>query len=237
MVKKLIKKLILVLRLGRMTQSTRIKKMTDVKNAHKGNPALVPNLDPAVDEVETKLGNLNLMIEQRSSLEEQLKSKTLEIAETETDLVNTFVSKWTNQTQNAPGMDADKAVLLGYSIKGQTPVEPPSPESVPVIGKINLNVKGEHTLYCHNNETLKVALPAGILRIDIYGQTGGTQPANLTALMASGGGYLGQASRGKFVNKYSNDKLGQTEYYIAVYVDKVSKKPFSQSNVASAMLT
>ena len=237
MVKKLIKKLILVLHLGRLTLAARIMKMTDVKNAHKAYPALVPNLKPPINEVETKLENLNTLIEARSSLEDQVKSKTQEIAEAEAELVDIFVQKYANQTQNATDMDADKAKLLGYSIKGQTPTEPPSPESVPVIGKINVNVKGEHILLIHNNETLKVALPPGILRIDIYGQTGGTRPINLTALIANGGGYLGQATRGKLVNKYGNEHLGEVEYYIAVYVDKASKKPFSQSFVESALLT
>jgi hypothetical protein len=237
MVKKLIKKLILVLHLGRLTVTERIKKMTDVKNAHKAYPALVPNLDPPIGEVETKLTNLNSLIDKRASLEEQLRSNTQEIAEVETELEDIFVSKYATQTQNASDMDADKAKLLGYSIKGETPTEPPSAESVPVIGKINVNVKGEHTLHCHNNETLKVALPPGILRIDIYGQTGGTQPINLTALVANGGGWLGSATRGKLVHKYGNEHLGQVEYYIAVYIDKVSKKPFAQSFVESALLT
>ena len=54
-------------------------------------------------------------------------------------------------------------------------------------------------LHIHNNITGKRKLPAGMLRVDIYGYTGaaGLVIADLAALIALGGGYLGEASRGK----------------------------------------
>jgi hypothetical protein len=92
-------------------------------------------------------------------------------------------------------------------------------------------------LHIHNNITGKRRVPKGMLRVDVYGYTGaaGLVIADLAALIALGGGYLGEASRGKFVNAFTAN-AGKTEYYVAVYVDKKTKKPASQSPVASSII-
>lgn len=105
-----------------------------------------------------------------------------------------------------------------------------------MIGNIDISTHGQHTIFCHDNLTKKVALPDGILRINIYGQTGGTRPIDLTQLIANGGGYLGQTTRGKYVHTLNNADIGKTEYYIAVYILKATKKPFSQGQAASALI-
>jgi hypothetical protein len=233
---QLIKKLILVLNFRNLSFLLILQKMNAILKAHVAYPTYVPGLNPTTADMDTMLIDAQKLLDKRADLEEQMKANTKQIAQTQTKLTDIFVSKWATQTQAAIGMDEGKAMQLGYGIKGQTPVNPPSPDCVPLIGKIDINVHGQHTLFCLNFLTGKAALPAGILRIDIYGQTGGTTPVDLTALIANGGGYLGQATKGKFVNTFGNDKIGQTEFYIAVYVDKVTKKPFSQSKVVSALI-
>ena len=233
----LVKKLILALNFRGMLLLDKLQKMVAIKNAHAANSTYVPGLSPSTDDVETELENIQNMLDTCDSLEEQLSAERQKIADAVVKVEDTFVNKWASQTQSAAGMNAERAKALGYDIKGEKQPVPPSTESKPVIVKINVNVPGEHTILCRNSLTNKVALPPGILRIDIYGQSGGAQPANLTALIANGGGYLGQATRGKYVNKYNLEKQGQPEYYIAVYIDKANKKPFSQSFVVSAVLT
>ena len=72
-------------------------------------------------------------------------------------------------------------------------------------------------------------------RVDVYGQTGGTEPDNLAALVANGGGWLGTAVKGKYLNRLTvnTNTKNQPEFYIAVYIDKLTKKPAAQSNVES----
>ncbi|MEI6852851.1 MAG: hypothetical protein WCL06_08415 [Bacteroidota bacterium] len=211
--------------------------MVAIKNAHAANPTYVPGLTPTTDDVDDLLVAAQKLLDKKADLEEQLKANTKQIADANDKLVDIFVSKWATQTQAAIGMNQDKAVLLGYQIKGQKQVEPPTESTVPLISDIDISVHGKHTLSILNALTGKKALPAGILRTDIYGQTGGTTPADLTQLIANGGGYLGEAVRGKFVNTFSNDKAGETEFYIAVYILKSTKKPFTQSKVVSALIT
>jgi hypothetical protein len=237
MAKKLIKKLILVLHFYGLPFPKKLQKMVAIKNAHVANPTLVTGLNPTATDVDTDLINAQKLLDKKADLEEQLKANTKLIYEADAKLTDIFVSKWASQTQAAIGMDEDKAKLLGYDIKGQKEVVPPKSDSIPLIASMDISVHGVHTMYCKNNLTGKVALPDGILRIDIYGQSGGTIPVDLTSLIANGGGYLGQATRGKFVNTLPNDKIGQIEYYIPVYVDKATKKPFSQGKVFSALIS
>lgn len=237
MTTRLIKKLILVMSLYGLSFPQIIQKMWGIVNAHKANPTYVPGLDPATTAVETKLTSAQGLFDAQAALVIQMKANTKLLNEAETDLINIFVSHWATQTQTAPDMNEERAVELGYNIKGQTPVVPPSQENVPLISNIIISIHGEHTIFCINSLSGLVKLPDGILRIDIYGQTGGTRPIDLTQLIANGGGYLGQASRGKFVNTLSNDNIGKIEYYIIVYILKATKKPFTQSAVGSALIS
>jgi len=230
-------KLIIVLNFRGLSFLKKLLRMTDIQKNHVGNPLLVPGLDPAPDVVLTKITEAMDELTRHDSLTDQLKASTQKLDTMEAYLEGVFIDKWAKQTQNAADMNAEKAKLLGYGIKGENPPEPPSQDNVPVIGKIDNNTHGQHTLFIQNFLTGKVALPPGISRIDIYGQTGGTQPVDLAAMIANGGGYLGEATKGKFVNTFGSQNLGTPEYYFAVYIDKKTKKPFTVSKVASAMMT
>ena len=230
-------KLIIALNFRGLSFLKKLQRMTNIQKNHVDNPLLVPGLNPAPDEVLTKITEAMDELTRHDSLMDQLKASTQKLDAMEVDLESTFVDKWAKQTQNATGMNSEKAKLLGYGIKGENPPEPPTLDNVPVIGKIDNNTHGQHILSILNFMTGKVALPTGISRIDIYGQTGGTQPVDLAALMANGGGYLGEATKGKFVNTFGSQNLGTLEYYFAVYIDKKTKKPFTVSKVASAIIT
>ncbi len=243
---KLIKKLILALNLWSLTEAARIKKQLDIANAHTANPALVPGLTPTPASVITMINTQSGYYTLRDSLIEQMKQVTENIHKNGTAINDIFVDQWAPQTQVAIGTDASKAKLLGYGIKGQDTGHTPVIASIekvivlsshPVIVKIDVNTHDVHFLHIHNNLTGKRKLPAGMLRVDIYGYTGaaGLVIADLAALIALGGGYLGEASRGKFTNVFTTN-TGKTEYYVAVYVDKKTKKPASQSPVASGII-
>ncbi len=233
--KKLVKKLIIVLLFYGIALEEKLQKMFNIATAHAANATLVPGLTPAPSAILTKIAATRTLISNRDALAEQMKSITQQITDNVDDLTNTYVSEWATQTQNA-GITEANALLLGYSVKGKKEAVPLPENSAPLIKTININVHSQHTISIINTLSGKTGLPEGVLRIDVYGQTGGTRPADLAALMANGGGYLGQASRGKFVYNFNVSKPGDVEYYIAVYVDKTTKKPIRFSMVESGVL-
>lgn len=233
---KLIKKLILVLQFYGLSFPQKLQKMWGIYNAHVDNPTFVPGLSPATTAVEPLLTGAQTLFDERDSLELQMKANTKSLNESETELVNIFVSSWATQTQTAADMSEERAVLLGYSIKGQTPAKVLTQDNFPLISSIDISIHGKHTIFCHDSLTKKVALPDGILRVDVYGQTGGIRPLDLTQLIANGGGYLGETTRGKFVNTLNSGDVGKTEFYILVYILKASKKPFSQGQAVNALI-
>ena len=138
------------------------------------------------------------------------------------------------------GCPKPKAKTLGWGIKGidngqASKLSIDGPGSTPVIVKIDLVLHGQHVLHIRNNISGKIGYPKNILRIDVYGQTGGTQPTDLASLIANGGGYLGTAQRGKYISSFTGN-ANKEEYYVAVYVDKVTLKPVAQSPVVSALI-
>ncbi len=234
--KKLKKKLILVLAFRALTLPEKLQKMMDIALAHIAKPSYV-TLNPLPAAVKTQIEAAQTLYTEREALLEQYKSKTQELHDVEDVLNNTYVDNWLTQTQAATGMTAARAKELGYKVKGDKEKVVLPENSAPAISRISINVHGQHTLYFLNTLSGKVGLPEGVLRIDLYGQTGGTRPADLAALIANGGGYLGQASRGKFVYTFNVTKPGDLEYYIAVYVDKTTKKPIRFSVVESGVLS
>jgi hypothetical protein len=178
---------------------------------------------------------------QRDTLMEQMKQVTENIHKNGSAINDIFIDQWRSQTQVAIGGDASKAKLLGYGIKGvdtghiTTTValeKGIAISSRPVIVDITVNTHLMHILHIHNNITGKRRLPKGILRIDIYGQTGGAAPTDYSLM----GRALGQASRGKFVHTFQLADVGKIQYYIAVYIDKKTKQPVAQSLVVSGII-
>jgi hypothetical protein len=234
--KKLYKKLILVMNLYGLSFVEKLEKMFGIQKAHTDHPTYVPGLDPTPADVATKIDDAKKLLAEETDLKEKLKANTQKQLDAETELTNIFVSRWIPQTQTADDMTIARAKELGYGIKGEKEVKPPSAESFPLIAEVVTTAHGQHTIFCHDNLTKKIKLPDGILRIDIYGQTGGTRPENLEKLIANGGGWLGQVTRGKYEHKYGANGIGSVEYYIAVYIDKATKKPFSCGPTYGALL-
>ena len=249
--KVLNKKLILTADFQGKTQEEKLTKETDMVKAQIANPTLVPTLNPTAAAVQADIVAITDpntgLIHQRAVLEAQTKALTLQINKGIEDLKNIIVDQWMPQTQTAltatPALAAvaeSNAALLLFGVKGQATGHGTTTiantartaASAPVIAKID-NLHNQQTLHIHNNITGKIGHPKDILRVDVYGQTGGTQPADLAALIANGGGWLGTAKRGKFVYTPTTANMGKTEYYIAVYIDKTTLKPIANSVVAS----
>jgi hypothetical protein len=251
--KKLTKKFILTADLHGKTQDDTLSKETDMVKAQIANPTLVSGLNPTATTVQgqiTAITDPNTgLIHQRAVLEAQTQALTLQINKGETAIKDIIVSQWMPQTQTAltgtTNAESNAALLL-FGVKGQATGHATTTvastartaASAPVIVKIDTGVAGQHTLHIHNNITGKRSHPADVLRVDIYGQTGGTAPTNLAALIANGGGWLGTAKGGKYVNPFvvTAANQGKVEYYIAVYIEKATKKPAAQSNEDSAII-
>ena len=202
------------------------------------------SVNPTPANVLTQIANRTTLLTQRSSLEAQLKQNTTNIQSADTALKTIFTDQWASQIQNFAGITVAQIKGMGFGVKGldsqSTTVDEASKNasSAPVIIKVDTDVKGQHTIHVHNNITGKIAFPKDVLRIDIYAQTGGVAPNNLATLITNGGGWLGTAKRGKYVNQFTVTpaNLDKPEYYIAVYIDKSTKKPAAQSTVESASI-
>jgi len=244
---KLIKKMILILSFHNLSETAKTKKQLDIANAHAANTTLVPNLTPTPASVITLINKQTGYYNQRDALMAQMKQVTENIHKNGAAINDIIVDQWRSQTQTALVSDTASAKLLGYGIKnvdsGHLTTDEEAAKNIllsshPVVVGINVNTHDEHILTIHNSITGKRGIPKGILRIDIYGYTGaaGVVIADLAALIALGGGYLGEATKGKFVNTFNGSTNGKTEYYVAVYVDKKTKKPTTQSPVAYGII-
>jgi hypothetical protein len=251
--KVLNKKLILTADFTGLTLEEKLTKQTNMVKAQIANPTIVAGLTPTAAAVQADIVAITDpntgLIHQRAVLEAQTQSLTLQINKGETAIKDIIVSQWMPQTQTAltgtTNAESNAALLL-FGVKGSitghatTTVASTArtAASAPVIVKIDTGVAGQHTLHIHNNITGKRSHPADVLRVDIYGQTGGTAPANLAALIANGGGWLGTAKGGKYVSPFivTAANQGKVEYYIAVYIEKATKKPAAQSNEDSAII-
>jgi hypothetical protein len=241
---KLEKKLVLTLNYYGLTVGEKIEKETDIANAHQSNPSEVPGLTPAPSAVLNLIDDLNQKITLRDTLKAQVKALTGEIRNDNEDILNILMDQWRPQTQTAIGNDMAKAKLLGWGIKGidsghtAIAVQAAKAESsTPYISRIDINVREQHTVHIINNITGKRKIPAGVLCTDVYCYIGeaGLSFTDLSQMITAGGTYLGQARWGKFANTIPGKK-GKTAYYIAVYVNKKTKKPMTQSPVESAII-
>jgi len=199
-------------------------------------PDIVEDLEPTAAATGAKVTAFQNEKLKHDALEAQLMQSTSNLLAMKKDIMKDF-NKWATQIQNAPGIDLGKVQLLHFHVVGSVPKPPTPPESTPMMSFIETNISGKHTLSIIDNLTQKKALPKDILRTDIYAQTGGTKPNNLSELITNGGGRVGEASRGKFVNDLPPGNKGKTEYYILVYISKKTKKPFSYSIVYEATIT
>ncbi|MEI8203860.1 MAG: hypothetical protein WCH34_12640 [Bacteroidota bacterium] len=228
--------IIVVPKVSNLSDSDFIANIKAKANAQISHPLYVPLLDPLASVVLDKVNLIETKMDERTELLNQAQGKTKEINSGKKELVGIMNKKWAGQVQNACGDNTAKIKELAFSYKKEHTPEPPNVESIPVCDRIVTNVPGMHILWITNNISKKKALPSGILRTDIYGQTGGTAPADLTQLIANGGGYLGEADKGKFINTLPGGNKGKIEYYILVYILKKTKKPFSYSIVYSAVI-
>ena len=235
--KKLVKKLIVVLRFTGLTGREKLLKMKTIQEAHVENPTVVPDLDPTAAAVGAKIITLEGYYSTQESLKLQMDHVNEQIAASESELIDIYVDQWAGQVQTAAAGDKEIPKSLGYGVKGDSEAKPDLSTTQPLITDIDIKVHNVHTVYVINKDSKKKKLPKGAVRVDIYGQTGGNPPADIVELIANGGGYLGEAVKGKFKNNLPQGSTGKFEHYIAAYIDSKTKKPASYSVVASAIIS
>jgi len=250
---KLVKKQIVTANLNHLPGDEKLVTIGDIAQAAANNPGYVaPPLNPTPATVQGDITSAQALITKRDNARALAEQYTQQVNDAIAALENIIVSQWVNQVQNTPNITVAQIKALHLGVKGVVTGQTPATaklekeiklESTPIIGKIDRNVTGQHTLEVHDSITKKTRLPAGVKRIDLYGQTAGTAPTNLADLMANGGGFIGTFKKHKFVNVFSTavitgaaNKKGQPEYYIAVYIDKDTLKPTTQSPVVSALI-
>jgi hypothetical protein len=238
------KKTIVTTNFEGQTETELGKSFNKLQNGGATNAPTGLTLNPTPAQVLTKITARTGLITTRSGLEAQLKQNTKDIHTADSGLKAIFTDQWASEIQSFPGITVNQILGMGFGVKGLEPQgllvmdAAKTATSAPVIIRIETDIKGQHSLHIHNNITGKIGHPKDVLRIDIYGQTGGNAPANLAALIANGGGWMGTAKRGKYVNQFTVTAAnqGKIEFYIAVYIMKATKKPAAQSVVESATI-
>ena len=228
------KSFIVVPDVSKLTEEEFVVEIDLKSQAMEDNDTTVPGINPTPTVVKDKLQIVVGEMKDRELLRSDIKEKDENITTGIKEISDIMNNQWANQIQNALNITKGKVEALRFKVKGTGEVIPLPEGCVPLNDKIDLNIAGQHTLYFVDSIKHKRALPTGIARIDVYGQTGGTAPTNLIELIANGGGYLGEADRGKYKNVLASGNKGKIEYYIAVYISKKTKKPFSYSIVFSA---
>ena len=189
------KKIIVTVNFRNMTEAELTTAFTKKQTAAGNAPAGL-TLNPTAAAVLTQIGSRGTLLNTKANLEAQLKSNTQNIHDADRALKDVFVDDWATQIQNFPNITVAQVQAMAFGVKGidsghaATAVEDTARNaaSAPVIIKIDADVHGQHTLHTRNNLTGKIGHPKDVSRIDMYGQTGGTQPADLAALIANGGG-------------------------------------------------
>lgn len=208
-------------------QRNRLKKLI---KAMLDFPTYVAGLSPTADAVNDKDVILDGLFAKRESLNAEQKSNTEDIITLMTEMCDDVTYHWGPQTQIAPGITVAKIKELGFGIKGEDNLESESAVSVtnskPIFSDVDLNRHLEHTLTLRCSMTGKIGIPDDAKRVDIYILMGNTAPIDLSNMH-----YLGSCVRGKFTSHFAATELGQTVWYIAVYVPKKAGTSVELSDV------
>jgi hypothetical protein len=217
-----IKKLIITTNFDNLSQDDFLDKVKAMIKAEIDNPTIVADLDPAPAAVTTKVEKIESLVLENSVLKQKQKDNTGKIKDLEKDVKNDLTSKWANQVQNTPGMDKNKAALLGFGSKGlddgHAEPEVNISNSNPTITIVNASRHLEHTLFIRNNVTGKIAMPYDAKDTDVYMFIGKDEPVDFRKSAT----YLGVAKRGKYTNTFSEDQVGQVVWYYVVYKPRKS---------------
>lgn len=210
------KKLILTTNFKGMSDEQIIEKVKAMIKAEVDHPTYVPGLNPAPDDVTTKLTEVENLTLANKVLMQQHKDNAGKIKDIMKDVKNDMTSKWANQAQNAPNMDKNRAASLGFGVKGiddgHAEPEVSVTNSHPGITKIDLNSPQVHTLFFRNNITGKRGLPKDAREIEVYAFIGAEPPDDYKKMT-----YLGPAVKGKYTNYFTPAQAGQVVWYFAIY--------------------
>ena len=229
----LVRKFLLTANLSGLTEEDFMKNVKGKVKAQADNPTIVAGLTPPVDEVNHKVADLDTLFAKRTSLLSQLRQNTKDIKNGMTEVNDIIIEQWMPQTLVAISGNEGLAKLLGFGTKG-TKAAPSDPVSTNnshlVIINIDVSVHLQHTIEVVNNITKNSKKPFDADHIDIYMLVGGdAAPVDIKKMQ-----YLGVATRGKIKNKFLPEQLGQSVWYIAVYVNKKTMQACTLSSAQKA---
>lgn len=235
---KLVKKLVLVLAIYSLPLLGKIQKLLSIITNYKNNPGIVPGLNPDAATIEGKIIAWQTKVTNRDNYIDLAKQMTAEIHEDEAEIIAIFEDSVLPQTTVAINGNEALAKQLGLDIKRSgSELTPILKGTQPIVSGVDFSMHSKHIISIIDKITKKKKLPRGILQTDIYAQIGGSQPADLEQLLANGGKYLGQADKGYFEQNFQSADTGKIVYYIAVFISAETKKIYSQSKVAAAMIS
>jgi hypothetical protein len=213
-------KFILTAGLNHLTESQFMKNTNGKLLVMEQNHTLVPvGLSPTVVAGRAVFDQIESDIDDRTALEEQLKSKNEQIAAGKSKLNDIIVTNWMPVLQVSLNGDVANAKLLGYAVKGMDLT--PSPVSVassyPAIVNVKTNVHLQLTLEVENNESKEIIMPSDGKGIDVFMYVGDTEPTGSFKKFAQ---YCGRASHGKFTQYFSTGDVGKNVFFYTCYVPK-----------------
>jgi len=214
------KKYILKAELNHQNESKFMKNATSKVLGMEQNPTLVPaGLTPTVAAARTLLDQINSDMDNRTTLEEQLKSLNETISAEKAKLNDILVTNWMPVLQVSLAGSVANAKLLGYAVKGlDLTVTPVSvAKSYPAIVNVKTNVHLQLTIEVENNESKEIIVPSDGKGIDVFMYVGDTEPKSSFRDFAH---YCGRASHGKYTQHFAADDLGKTVWFYTCYVPK-----------------
>jgi hypothetical protein len=203
-----------------LTKPQFVVKAGGIAQAAIDNSTIAPtSLDPAPAVLKAEVQNMSTLMVTKENILQQLKQNTGLINKSERKIKDYIIDGWLPEVQKYV-TDPEDIKLLGLGIKN---VDDGHSDSLATI--LNSRPENsdfeyrhlEHILTFRNSLTGLIALPDDVKDMDVYEYIGTTAPTSLKQMT-----YLGRASRGKFTVHFTEDQVGLTVWYVAVYIGKKS---------------
>jgi hypothetical protein len=229
------KKMIVTVNLVKLNESDFGTKGKSIAQAHVDKPTYVPGLSPAATVVQGKFDALDTLYAKREALSlEQIENTKLIVA-ARLEITNIITDDWAPQTQKACAGSPEKVLALGYGIwgeyDGQAEPEATVLNSYPELDPLIKGTHLVHYLNMVNSITHKIAKPKDVKDTEVYMFFGEQPPANYKDMK-----YLGCAKNGKYTVTFTEEEVGKTVWYFAVYVARKKGTPSMTAGKVRALV-
>jgi len=214
------KKIILTTNFHGKTEDEKLDKSQTIAQKQ-SDTGYVATLNPSAAQMLLDIAAARTLKAKRLVQEAATKTTTEQFNDAIYTITDTITRTWAAQTETAIGRDKNKAIELGYDIKGI--VGGKTAKSKILIADSHLVIKEVknsgalmHTISVINSLTDDFTLPDDADHVDIFEIEGGDTPP----ISLKGATYLGVVKHGQFINCFPPEMINKTIWYIVCYVPK-----------------